>query len=70
MWIHVRGFEVVDAEEAIVKLSNVFIDKITPRNVDTTAPIAIWVVIAIYIVADGGCWALARLLVDDQVPEL
>lgn len=29
LWIHVGGFEIVDAEEAILELAKVFVDKVS-----------------------------------------
>ena len=54
LWVHIRSFEVVDTEKAVVELAYVFVDEVTTRNVGATATIStLWVVEAIDVVTLG-----------------
>ena len=69
--VHIRSFEVVDTEKAVIELAYVFIDEVTTRNIRATATIAaLWVVEAIDIVALGRNQSLGRLLFDEKLPEV
>ena len=54
LWVHIRSFEVVDTEKAVVELAYVFVNEVTARNVGATATIStFWVVEAIDVVTLG-----------------
>lgn len=53
LWVHVRGFEVVDAKEAVVELAHIVLDEVTTRDIHATAAVGIGVVIALNVVSLG-----------------
>lgn len=51
LWVHIRGFEVVNTEKVVVELAYVFVDEVAAGHICATAAIAaLWMVEAIDIV--------------------
>ena len=67
--VHVRGLEVIDAEEAVVKLTHVLVQEIAALNVHGAAAAAVRVVEGFAVVAFGRYRAMGRPLMHQEVPE-
>lgn len=66
LWIHIRGFEVVNTEKVIVELAYIFVDEVAAGHVRATAAVAaLWMIEAIDIVSIRWNRSLSYLLVDN-----
>lgn len=67
--VHIRGLEVVDAEEVVVELANVLVDKVAAGHIGAAAVVAaLGVVEAVDVVSPGWNGPLGGLVVNEESP--
>ena len=69
LWVHVRCLEVVDAEEAVVELTDVLFEEIASGNIHGASTATIGVIERVDVVTLRRDSALSGLFVHHQVPE-